>query len=205
MSPFARPVDAQQFILQKAYEHFRKHGKWPQAREFDVKYGDLLERVGGLELLTRQLGSERVTPANPQNPSDLLIVNLHGLAELPEAQEDIENLLRTTRLAARNYRESGAQLATISVGDLVKEEHLDEDSAKRAIHLFGSANVVNTGGGPDQYGVAHAIRRFADVKDLQDFLARADTELARRHAIAVLGASGPQPPSKEGTRKAESF
>lgn len=194
--PFTRGEDAQQFVLREAYAHFRNTGQWPLARDFDVEHGDSLDPIGGLELLTRQLGVEKVTPVNPQNPNDRVTLGLRGMEDLPEAQEDVENLLKTVRLAARRYRESSGNQNTISVKDLVAHEGLEENAAKRAIHLFGSVNGVSGGGSPDQYVVQHAIRRFSDVHDLNELLARVQSEWARQVAIAQFGPSSPQSPPK---------
>ena len=93
MEPFKRSEDAQQFILQQAYELFRRTGAWPRTRDLDLQYGDLLDQVGGIEILTQQLGVELISSGSPTNPNDFTMVRLRGLARVPEAQQDLEKFV----------------------------------------------------------------------------------------------------------------
>ncbi|MGH7548317.1 MAG: hypothetical protein ACREMM_09085 [Gemmatimonadales bacterium] len=201
MQPFTRLEDAQRFVLKVAYEHFRRTGEWPHARDLDLEFGDALDPTGGLELLTRQLGSDRVRPVSPANPSDTVVVTLKGLAEVEQASDDIQRFLDAVRFAARRYRESGGKEATLRVQDLVTLPGFDPAAAKRAATLFGYAEVVSGGGGPDQWGLAHAIRRFADLRDLDDYFACVEAEHERGMAVAQLAAGRghprvPRPPRR---------
>jgi len=182
--PFKQAEDAQRFVLKVAYEHFRRTGEWPNARELDLEFGDVLDPMGGLELLTRHLGSDKVRPVSPASPNDFVVVTLKGLADLGEARDDLERFLDAVRFAAKRYRESRGKETTLRVQDLIALPGFDAAAAKRAATLFGYAEVVSGGGGPDQWGLPHAIRRFANLRDLDDYFARVNVGHQRGIAIA---------------------
>jgi hypothetical protein len=185
MDPFQTSEAAQLFLLRTLYEHFRTNSTWPLAREFDLKYGDLFDPVGGIELVSRQAGASKVTPASPSNnASDKLRVQLAGLVDVEEAQADIQGFLEAVRLAARKYRNSLGKEDTLQLSEVAALPGLDENRAKRVLEIFGSAPVVSGGGGGGQWGVRHEIRRFADVRNIDDFFKMVGDVAARDRAVA---------------------
>jgi len=176
-----------------AYEHFRRTAYWPHAQELDHEFGDLLDTMGGLDLLTRQLGSDKVRPVSVASQNDFVVVTLKGLAELGEARDDLARFVDAVRFAAKRYRESRGKEATLRAEDLVGLPGFDAAAAKRAATLFGNAEVVSGGGGPDEWRLPHAIRRFADVKDPDDYFARVQVEHQRGMALSEHAAASARP------------
>lgn len=185
MEPFKTSEEAQVFVLRTVYQHFRQTGTWPAAREFDLLYGDLLDPVGGIELVSRQLGSSRITPASPSNnASDQLRVHLTGLAEIAEALDDIRGFLAVVRFAARKYRDSRGKDDMLHLAEVASLPGIDPQQAKRVLEIFGSAPVVSGGGGGGQWGVRHEARRFVDVHSMEDFVKKVAEVAARDRAVA---------------------
>ena len=189
-----------------AYEHFRRTADWPHAQELDHEFGDLLDTMGGLDLLTRQLGSDKVRPVSVASQNDFVVVTLKGLAELGEARDDLARFVDAVRFAAKRYRESRGKEATLRAEDLVGLPGFDAAAAKRAATLFGNAEVVSGGGGPDEWRLPHAIRRFADVKDPDDYFARVRAgflaEARRRpERFRVIDATPPSEQVQEQLRR----
>ncbi len=56
--PLVRLEEAQRFIEQHVYDHFRQSSEWPRVRDFDLDYHELLDPLGGLEAVCRQIGSD---------------------------------------------------------------------------------------------------------------------------------------------------
>ncbi len=191
MEPFKNTEEAQRFLLKSVYEYFRQKGEWPRARDFDLEHGDLFDLVGGIELVSRQLGTQKITPATPANNSnDQVRVLLRGLAEIDEARDDIEKFLEAVRLAARKYRESRGSDSTLKVGDVAALPGVDVATAKRVVEIFGLAPVVSSGGSSDQWNVHHEIRRFANVQTLDDFFVKVKESDERGRALAEHAAAG---------------
>src|SRR5262249_17981319 len=104
--------------------------------------------------------------------------------------DDLQKFLEAVRFAAGRYRKSRGKESSLSVQDVAGLPGLDVPTAKRVVEIFGSAPGVSAGGGGDQWSVDHRIRRFADVKTLDDFFARVEEADARGRAVAEHSAAG---------------
>ncbi len=187
--------DAQAFIVRTAYEHFRRTGEWPRVRDFDIQYGDALDPFGGVELLCRQLGHERIGCGSPQSEHDRVTVRLRGLADLPEAKADVESFICAVRLCAKRYREANGQQVYVTPEDIRTECGLDEGGAKRAFALLDFSDVT-AGGGPTQRLLSHTASKLADVASIEDYFARVDAHEARRMALTDMNVRRPAKPQQ---------
>lgn len=192
----ASVADAQEFIVRTAYEQFRRTGEWPRVRDFDIDYGDALDPLGGVELLCRQLGHERIGCGSPQSENDRVTVRLRALAQLPEAQEDIENFLCAVRLCARRYRErKGGQEIMVTPDDVRAECQLKEETVKRALALL-QLSEITAGGSASAVRIAHTASKLTDVASIDDYFGRLEAEDARRMALTALSIPRPVRPAR---------
>src|SRR2546427_11625607 len=104
--PFARLEDAQRFLEQHVYDHFRQASEWPRARDFDLDYHELLDPLGGLEVVCREIGPDRLSCGSAYSEHDRVALRLVALAECQGAEQDVANFLAAVRLAADRYHMS---------------------------------------------------------------------------------------------------
>jgi len=183
---FASTEDAQRFIVQTTYDHFHRTGEWPRARDLDLDYGDVLNPFGGLELLCRQLGSERIWCGSPAGEHDRVTLNLREVPECKGGTEDIQNFLAAVRFAANRYHERRGKEAMVSVQDLTTAYGLSEIEARRALELLSLGDSLVQGGGAGTWTLAHTVSRFRDVRSFDEYLTRVEDEVRRRQAISHL-------------------
>src|SRR3989442_14641467 len=148
MESFKRLDDAQGFIVQTVYDHFRKTGEWPRARDFDLDYHGLLDPLGGLEVVCRQIGIERLSCGSPTSEHDRVALRLSALADCQGAEDDVTNFLAAVRLGADRYQASRGRDVQLSGAQLVVELGIDELAARRALELMLSGSGVVQGGSP---------------------------------------------------------
>lgn len=158
--PFTSAEDAQRFIVQIVYDHFRQTGEWPRVRDLDLDYGEVLDPVGGLELLCRQVGHERISCGSPTSEHDRVILTIRSIAECKGSEDDVRNFLAAVRLAARRYREKRGQEVDLLTENLATELELDEAAAKRALELLGMAKSLTQGRSPGLVRLAHPVSRL---------------------------------------------
>ena len=84
-------------------------------------------------MLCRQLGHERIGCGSVQSEHDRVTVRLRGMAELPEARDDVENFLSTVRVCAERYRKARVQQVYVTPEDVRAECGLAEIPALRAL------------------------------------------------------------------------
>lgn len=200
MEPFKEVKDAQEFIARTAYEHFRRTGQWPITREFDLEYDNLLEPLGGLEVLCRQMGPDTIYCGSVGSEHDRVVLRLEGLAELDEAVEDLQHVLAGLRLCAKRYRDAkGRDNPRIGVDDLRAELGLDESTAQRAFVLLQTASWISTSGGGTSIVLGHFASKLGDVRTMGEYFARVDAELRRREALSPTAIPATRPPKLPGS------
>src|SRR6266545_4303855 len=143
LEPFTRVEDAQRFLEQRAYDHFRQTSEWPRARDFDLNYHELLDPLGGLEVICRQIGTERILCGSPMSESDRVALRLPALATCEGAETDVANFLAAVRLAADRYHAVRGKDAELKVADLVEALKIDEAAARRVLELMLSSDGVS--------------------------------------------------------------
>ncbi len=201
--PFARIEDAQHFLEQGVYDHFRTTGEWPRARDFDLAYYTVLDPLGGLEIVCRDIGTGRLTCGSVTSESDRIVLRLPALAGCARAEDDIRNFIAAAGVAGDRYHKVRGTDAQLTVADLVEELKIDDAAARRALALLYADGSITGGGGGDQVRLTHGASRMRGVATLDDYMKRsADTE-ARRFAAAqrsagLLGQPKPlaRPPKK---------
>ena len=184
MEPFKSLEDAQRFLEERAYEHFRAAGMWPRTRDFDLEYYELLDPLGGLQLVCRRVGHERITCGSTASEHDRIILRWRALMECSAARDDLENFLAAVRLGAERYHAARGGDVALQVSDLVKELKIDEAAAKRVIALMLEGNSITRGGGGGSVSLAHQISRMRGVPTLEEYLARVEADVERRQALA---------------------
>src|SRR5436309_6223575 len=184
MEPFKSLEDAQRFLEERAYEHFRAAGMWPSTRDFDVEYYELLDPLGGLQLVCRRVGHERITCGSTASEHDRIILRWRALMECSAARDDLENFLAAVRLGAERYHAARGGDVALQVSDLVTELKIDEAAAKRVIALMLEGNSITRGGGGGSVSLAHQISRMRGVPTLEEYLARVEADVERRQALA---------------------
>src|SRR5436309_71018 len=172
MEPFKSLEDAQRFLEERAYEHFRAAGMWPSTRDFDVEYYELLDPLGGLQLVCRRVGHERITCGSTASEHDRIILRWRALMECSAARDDLENFLAAVRLGAERYHAARGGDVELQIADLVKELKIDEAAARRVIALMLEGNSITRGGGGGSVSLAHQISRMRGVPTLEEYLAR---------------------------------
>ncbi len=163
MEPFTRLEDAGRFLEQRVYDHFRQTSEWPRARDFDLDYPELLDPLGGLEVVCRQIGTERISCGSPMSESDRVALRLPTLATCEGAETDVANFLAAVRLAADRYHAARGKDAELKVADLVEALKIDELAARRAIELILSGSGVSGGGGGGRVSLALLASRMRGV------------------------------------------
>lgn len=186
--PFARLEDAQRFLEQRVYDHFRQASEWPRARDFDLDYHALLDPLGGLEVVCRQIGTDRILCGSPMSESDRVALRLPALAACEGSETDVANFLAAVRLAADRYHATRGKEADLKVADLVEALTIDEPAARRALELMLSGDGVSGGGGGGRVQLAHLASRMRGVASLEDYLARVAADVERRQAVAQAAA-----------------
>lgn len=200
VEPFSHLDDAQRFIEQRVYDRLRQTGEWPKARDFDLAYCHLFDPLGGLQLVCKLAGHDRISCDSPLTPNGHITLRWSALADLSEAADDIANFLAAVRLGAQRYHSSADGAVQLSVTDLTNVLHLDNLASKRAIELIREGNSISSGGGPGYVALTHQISRMRDVSTLDDYLARVAADVKRRQAIARFDRGDdrpvPRPPKR---------
>lgn len=184
MEPFKQVEDAQLFIVKTAYAHFRTTGEWPRARDMDLDYGEFLDPLGGLEVLCRQLGPDRIWCGSPAGEHDRVTVSLVGIRECEGAEESIREFLAAVSFAAGQYRERRGKDASVRTQDLVTGLGMDEVTARRALEMLAMGDSLVQGGGGGVWTLAHPVSKFAGVQTFDDYLARVAAQVERRQLLA---------------------
>src|SRR3989442_8866580 len=172
MESFKRLDDAQGFIVQTVYDHFRKTGEGPRARDFDLDYHELLDPLGGLEVVCRQIGIERLLCGSPMSEHDRVALRPSALAECQGADHDVASFLPAVRLGADRYNGSRGRDVQLAAAQLVTELGIDELAARRALELMLSGDGVVQGGSAGAVTLAHLVSRMGGVSTLEEYLAR---------------------------------
>src|SRR5258708_15030452 len=154
-TPFTRLEDAQRFLEQRAYDHFRQTSEWPRARDFDLDYHELIDPLGGLEVICRQIGTERISCGSPTSENDRIELRLPALATCEGSEADVANFLAAVRLAADRYYAARGTSADLKVADLVEALKIDEPASRRAIDLLLTISVITGGGGGARRSLDH--------------------------------------------------
>ena len=166
LPPLATLEDARQFLEQRVYDAFRQTSEWPRARDFDLEYHDLLDPLGGLELICRQIGLDRLSCGSPTSESDRVVLRLPAVASCEGAEADIENFLAVVRLAADRYYAARGKEVEIKDGDLVEGLKIDPPAAQRALALILSDHGIAGGGSRNSVylGVVASRMRATDLE-----------------------------------------
>jgi len=181
--------DARRFLEQRAYEHFRATAEWPRARDFDMDYHDLFDPLGGLEVVCRQIGHNRLGCGSPTSEHDRVTLRLPALADCEGAEEDLATFLAAVRLGAERYHTSRGREVLLSAAQLAQELGIEELAARRAIQLLLSADGLVQGGGRDAVTMAHLVSRMRGVSTLDDYFGRVAADEGRRTALAQQAAA----------------
>src|SRR2546429_6152363 len=115
---FSRLDDARRLLEQRVYDHFRKTGEWPRARDFGLDYHDVLDQLGGLEVVCHQIGIERLSCGSPMSEHDRVALRLSALAECQGAEDDVTSFLAAVRLGADRYQASRGRDVQLSGAQL---------------------------------------------------------------------------------------
>src|SRR5438309_2369119 len=172
MEPFKSLEDARRFLEERAYEHFRATAMWPRARDFDLDYHELVDPLGGLQVVCRQIGYERISCGSTASEHDRVVLRWRALIECSAARDDLENFLAAVRLGAERYHAARGGDVELQIADLVKELKIDEAAARRVIALMLEGNSITRGGGGGSVSLAHQISRMRGVPTLEEYLAR---------------------------------
>src|SRR2546422_9459049 len=196
MEPFKDLEAARRFLEQRVYDHFRATGEWPRARDFDLDYHDVLDPLGGLEVVCHQIGVERLSCGSPMSEHDRVALRLSALAECQGAEDDVTSFLAAVRLGGDRYQASRGRDVQLSGAQLVVELGIDELAARRALELMLSGSGVVQGGSPGAVTLAHLVSRMRGVATLEDYLARVAAHDERRIALShqVAGRLRPRAP-----------
>src|SRR6266478_6213768 len=106
MEPFTNLNDARQFLEQRVYDHFHASGEWPRALDFDLDFHSTLDPLGGLEVVCRAIGPDRIFCGSPTSEHDRVALRLRALADRDGAEQDVANFLASVGLAADRYNTS---------------------------------------------------------------------------------------------------
>lgn len=186
MEPFQSHDEAQRFLIQSAYAHFRTNGTWPTMRSLDLQHGSLLDPMDGLEMLCRRIGADRVSWGSVGSEHDRLALHALALADVAEAAEDVQSFLAAVRLAASRYRDAGGAETRVTIRDLETDLHLDPQRAQRTLELL-KLEPFCAGSGGDYVILGHLISKLNDVKTLEEYTGRQEAEQKRRQAVAQFG------------------
>lgn len=184
MEPFTSIEDARRFLEQRVYDHFRATAEWPKAHDVDLDYYQLLDPLGGLQLVCKLIGHDRIWCGSPVSRNDRIMLRWSALTELKDASDDIANFLAAVRLGAERYHSVRGREVQLQVADLTAALKIDELAARRVIELILGGNSITSGGGGESVTLTHQISRMRDVATLEDYLARVAADVERRQALA---------------------
>jgi len=192
--------DARRFLEQRVYDHFHTTAEWPRAQDFDLDYHGVLDAFGGLEVVCRQAGPDRLTCGSPTSEHDRVTLRLGALAECKGAERDVANFLAAVRLGAERYHATRGRDRHLTARQLANELGVEELAARRAIALMQSGDGLVQGGSDAEVTLAHLASRMRDVGTLDDYRARVSADEARRMALVQQpvrpAPSAPHPPRR---------
>jgi hypothetical protein len=188
MEPFKDLDAARGFLEQRIYDHFRAMAEWPRARDFDLEYYELLDPLGGLEVVCRQIGVERLSCGSPVGEHDRVALRLRALAECEGAEDDVAHFLAAVRFGADRYHASQGREVQLSIRQVVEHLGIDELAGRRVLELLLSGNGVVQGGSAAAVTFTHLVSRMRGVKALEDYLARVSAHDERLLAVAKQAA-----------------
>jgi predicted nucleotide-binding protein len=194
--PAARPSEADgtslseatRALLQRVWEFFKAHNRWPSTRELDVS----LNREDQLDLLavSAELPPGLLWPDLSQfrrgwEPDQQEVrLTIRGLSNVPETEEDLKELVSVIGEVARRATEyepkSADDYLTVSSGELAASLGLAADStALNAVFdlIVGGLPGFWRGGGTNPEGWSFTVnergaRRYLGVSTTADLLER---------------------------------
>ena len=142
MKPFDNLADARGFLERRVFDHFRKTGEWPKARDFDLKYRKVSDQLGGLHIVCQQIGYKRILCGSPDSAEDRVRLQLAAIADLRGSEDDAANFLAAVRLAAERITHPGGRRPNYSSLNGAIPWAIGHLPARRAMALLLESGVT---------------------------------------------------------------
>lgn len=176
----AKPVEPNSF-LSLVYEHLRSTGAWPTVRALQVQ----LRAEGDVRLLAARAGPDRIVCNYGSEP--LCFLTLRGLADLPSANGDLQNVLAVLRFLARRCVVPGN--SPITSTSLAHEVNLSSSEVARVgtILYHDHSTWAGWSGDQDKFELTprddtiffENVQSVADVLQIRARIASESMEAAR--------------------------
>src|SRR3989442_9376554 len=202
-----------QFLLQAVYDHFRNHAAWPLVRQLEIDLEDRLDPLGGLQVVSAAIGSDKVVCGSLYDANGICWLPLVGFLDCRGAGDDVERFLAAVRYCARRYRDAKGAPVSVSAGEFVAELQCSDPEARRVGLMLLEARDLWTQmtQPPDAWPTfmpGPLARVMKDVSSLQEFfdLTQDFEDRARETAFLRQGRSVPPPskPKKPKPKRSES-
>lgn len=170
-------------LLSIAYDAFRETGDWPSMSYVD-RVLDQQDHVDMDVILAGMPPGVVSTYPNYSMPQATVVVPLAGLRFVTNASDDIERFLQLVRACADHERKVSPGTSDIDELRLSRAEIAGADDVPqpndalvRAFRIMQTENINSGSSGPDDAGnwtlnVNRSIRRYRDLRGLDDYLAR---------------------------------
>jgi len=181
----------QKRLLQFVYECFHASNEWPLAKRVDLALDDVLDPIGGLELVCKALGRELILCESPSAAHSRVRLPLLGILACENSLMDIEDFLTLARYAAQVYRDSGDASPTVDLGGFSRDSAIEQARAKRAFLVAEVAGRFWDGWSAELITLSRFAGKLAGVGSVADFEGRYRRFEDQRRRAALHGVRDP--------------
>lgn len=177
----------QLLYLQTVYDYFQKIFQWPTYRQVQKKH--LSEYRDFRALDVAKSIEDNPTGHFPLNLDDKASITLKEIRELPQAQQDLNDLLKVIRYSVEKYIAEDAAGVMVKSDEISQNLHLDETAIRKMYPLLGlTTGIFGSSSNSLDYRAWHfevldSVVDYQDLKSIDDYLARRE-EIVKLYQVS---------------------
>src|SRR5260221_1060016 len=177
-------TDYQLLYIQTVYDYFRENLQWPTYRQVRRKILPTHRDFRVIEVAE----SIEVNPASHfhQNLDDKVAITLKEIHHLPEAQQDLADLLKLINYSVEKYFTEDTEGVRVTSEEVSQNLQFDETTISKMFPLLGlTVGIIGSSSNALDYtqwsfGVADSAIEYEGLKTIDDYFKRRD-ELTKAH------------------------
>ncbi len=172
----------QLLYIQTSYDYFRENLQWPTLRQVQRK---ILPNHHDFRVVDVAKSIEDNQAAHFfQNLDSPAIITLKEIHQLPQAQQDLVDLLKVIRYSVEKYLTEDKDGVRVSSEEVSQNLHFDETTIRKVYQLLGLTTGIigsNSNNSLDfktwSFEVSDSVIDYRDLKSIDDYYERRDERI----------------------------